>query len=286
MVCDSRWGRGLAAPSAPYRWKEDCDAKDRNDRSTSWKALYSGFAAGSASFSWSRQYHRQHFRNSDRPHGCGRSRSNGRCLQHRNRHPEFDSDQCPGLYSFPALAAGHYEVRIRATGFQEYRQTGLVLDVNTAQRVDAALVVGGVSQEVNVTATSVLVETSNTQMGEVIGGSKMTTLPLNGRSYTDLLALQPGVAPASSGEGSGYYVSGNLNPGSISVSGQREAANGFMVNGGSAEEKLYNAAAIIPDLDSIAEFRILTNHADAEYGNYSGGTDQRTHQVRHKPISL
>jgi hypothetical protein len=190
-----------------------------------------------------------------------------------------------GFYSFPALAAGHYEVRIRATGFQEYRQTGLVLDVNTAQRVDAALVVGGVSQEVNVTATSVLVETSNTQMGEVIGGSKMTTLPLNGRSYTDLLALQPGVAPASSGEGSGYYVSGNLNPGSISVSGQREAANGFMVNGGSAEEKLYNAAAIIPDLDSIAEFRILTNNADAEYGNYSGGTDQRTHQVRHKPIS-
>jgi hypothetical protein len=176
-----------------------------------------------------------------------------------------------GFYSFPALPAGKYEVSIKAPGFQEYRETGLVLDVNTALRIDAAMKVGAVNQEVSVTATAVHVETSNTQMGEVIGTTKMTTLPLNGRSYTDLLALQPGVAPTSSGEGGGYGVSGNLNPGTLSVSGMREASNGFMVNGGSAEEKLYNATAIIPNLDSIAEFRILTNNADAEYGNYSGG---------------
>jgi len=176
-----------------------------------------------------------------------------------------------GFYNFPALPAGHYDVRITASGFQEYRQTGLVLDVNTAVRVDATLKVGAVSQAVEVSATAVELETSNTQMGQVIESNKMTTLPLNGRSYTDLLALQPGVAPVSSGEGGGNNVSGNLNPGQLSISGQREAANGFMVNGGSAEEKLYMAAAIIPDLDSIAEFRILTNNADAEYGFYAGG---------------
>ena len=176
-----------------------------------------------------------------------------------------------GYYSFPALPTGKYEVTIKATGFEEFRETGLVLDVNTALRVDAAMKVGSVSQEVSVSSTSVHVETTNTQMGEVIGTTKMTSLPLNGRSYTDLLALQPGVAPASSGEGSGMAVSGNLNPGGVSVSGQREAANGFIVNGGNAEERLYNNTAIIPNLDSIAEFRILTNNADAEYGNYSGG---------------
>jgi hypothetical protein len=176
-----------------------------------------------------------------------------------------------GFYSFPALPAGHYEVRIQTGGFKEYRQTGLVLDVNTALRIDATLELGPVTQEVSVSATAVHVETSNTQMGEVIGDVKMTTLPLNGRSYTDLLALQPGVAPASSGEGGGNNVSGNLNPGAVSVSGQREGSNGYMVNGGSAEEKLYNVTAIIPNLDSIAEFRILTNNSDAEYGNYSGG---------------
>ncbi len=146
-----------------------------------------------------------------------------------------------------------------------------MLDVNTALRLDAAMKVGAVTQEVSVSSTAMHVETSNTQMGEVIGTTKMTTLPLNGRSYTDLLALQPGVAPTSSGEGGGQPVSGNLNPGALSVSGQGESANGFMVNGGSAEEKLYNTSGIIPNLDSIAEFRILTNNADAEYGNYSGG---------------
>jgi hypothetical protein len=188
-----------------------------------------------------------------------------------------------GFYSFPALPAGHYDIHITATGFQEYGQTGLVLDVNTAVRVDATLKVGTATQRVEVSAATVQVETSNTQMGEVIGGTKMTSLPLNGRSYTDLLALQPGVAPVSSGEGGGNSVSGDLNPGQLSISGQRESANGFMINGGSGEEKLYMAAAIIPDLDSIAEFRILTNNADAEYGFYSGGmvnvlTKQGTNQ--------
>jgi len=188
------------------------------------------------------------------------------------------------LRTLPALPAGHYDVQIQAAGFQEYRQTGLVLDVNTALRFDATLKVGGLNQEVEVSATAVHVETSNTQMGEVIGTTKMTGLPLNGRSYTDLLALQSGVAPASSGESGAISVSGDLNPGGQSVTGQRESANGFMINGGSAEEKLYMAAGIIPNLDSIAEFRILAIDADAEYGNYSGGlvnaiTKSGTNQV-------
>ncbi|MGO8818478.1 MAG: carboxypeptidase regulatory-like domain-containing protein [Terriglobia bacterium] len=176
-----------------------------------------------------------------------------------------------GFYSFPALPTGKYEVSIRATGFEEYRQTGLVLDVDTALRVDAVMKVGAVNQEVSVSATAVHVDTSNTQMGEVITDTKMTAVPLNGRSYTDLMALQPGVAPASSGAASSNPVSGNLDPGNISISGQRESANGFMINGANAEENFYMVAGIIPNLDSIAEFRILTNNADAEYGNYSGG---------------
>ncbi len=165
-----------------------------------------------------------------------------------------------GFYSFPALPAGKYEVRIKATGFQEYRETGLVLDVNTALRIDAAMKVGAVTQEVSVSATAAHVETSNTQMGDVIGTTKMLTLPLNGRSYLDLLGLQPGVAPGGSGEGA-----------SVSISGQRETSNGFMINGGNAQDKQANGPAITPNLDSIAEFRVLTDNADAEYGNYGGG---------------
>ncbi|HEV2382555.1 MAG TPA: TonB-dependent receptor [Terriglobia bacterium] len=180
-----------------------------------------------------------------------------------------------GFYSLPALPPGHYEVQIKATGFEQYRQTALVVDVNSALRVDATLQVGAVTQEVSVSATAAHVETTNTQMGEIIGTAKMTTLPLNGRSFTDLLALQPGVVPVSSGEYGGYNgppgVSGSLNPGNLSISGQRESANGFMVNGGDDEAAIEMGAALIPNLDSIAEFRIVTNNGDAEYGNYAGG---------------
>jgi hypothetical protein len=175
-----------------------------------------------------------------------------------------------GYYSFPALAVGHYDLDVRATGFKDFKQTGLILDVNTSLTVDVPLELGPASQEVTVNAAAVQVETTNTQMGEVINEAKMTTVPLNGRSYTDLLALQPGVTPVSSGQYSSLSPSGNLNAGSLSVNGGRESANGFMVNGGNVEEGAYNGTSIIPNLDSIAEFRIITNNFDAEYGNYSG----------------
>ena len=177
-----------------------------------------------------------------------------------------------GFYSLPALPVGHYDIRIKAAGFEEYQQTGLVLDVNTALRVDATLNVGSITEQVKVSAAAVHVETASTQMGEVIGGSRMTTVPLNGRSYTDLLALQPGVVPVASGEEYSHIsVSGNLNPGNLSISGQRETSNGFMVNGGNVNEQMQMGTSIIPNLDSIAEFRILTSNGDAEYGNYAGG---------------
>jgi hypothetical protein len=176
-----------------------------------------------------------------------------------------------GVYSFPSLPVGHYELTVRASGFKDFRQTGLNLDVNTALTVDIPLELGEATQEVTVNAAAVQVETANTQMGEVISGTKMTTVPLNGRSYTDLLALQPGVVPVTSGQYGALNVSGDLNPGVLSVSGQRESANGFMVNGGDVKEGTYMGTAIVPNLDSIAEFRIITNNFDAEYGNFSGG---------------
>jgi hypothetical protein len=117
-----------------------------------------------------------------------------------------------------------------------------------------------------------VIETQSTQLGEVITGEKMTSVPLNGRSFTDLLQLQPGVSPyKGTAETAGPNVSGDLNPGNQSVNGGREASNGFMVNGGDVNDGLQNGAAIIPNLDSISEFRIITNNFDAEYGNFSGG---------------
>ena len=182
-----------------------------------------------------------------------------------------------GSYSFPNLPIGRYSIRVEAKGFSDFHETGIVLDVNTALRIDARLQVSSVAQNVEVTANAIQVDTISTQLGDVIGSKSMTSLPLNGRSYTDLLALQPGVVPESNESSNGVNSysnappSGGLNDGTLSISGARGSSNGFMVNGGNVMEQMANGTAIIPNVDSIAEFRIITNSFDAEYGHYSGG---------------
>lgn len=185
-----------------------------------------------------------------------------------------------GFYNFTALPVGRYEIEILREGFEPYKRTGLVIDVNSELRADAILSMGSQSEEVVVSDTSVHVETESTQVGEVVTGDVMTGVALNGRSFTDLMSLQPGIVPMSTqtpdsvvmaGASVAIAPSGGLNPGNQSISGQREDANGFLVNGGDVKELMNGGTLIVPDLDSISEFRILTNNFDAEYGNYSGG---------------
>jgi hypothetical protein len=184
-----------------------------------------------------------------------------------------------GSYLFPVLPAGHYELEIHHPGFKPYRQVGLSLDATTALRVDAKLELGDQRETLTVSEAGLHVETTTAQMGEAVSGTKIASVPLNGRSFTDLLALQPGIVPTSSQQPNAVVMSGvsstppsgDLDPGSLSVSGQRETANGFMVNGSDVEEGVNMGTAIVPNLDSIQELRVLTNNSDAEYGNYSGG---------------
>jgi hypothetical protein len=185
-----------------------------------------------------------------------------------------------GFYNFTALPVGRYEIEILRDGFEPYKRTGLVIDVNSQLRADITLSMGAQSEEVVVSDTSVHVETESTQVGEVVSGDVMTGVALNGRSFTDLMSLQPGIVPMSTqtpdsvvmaGASVAIAPSGGLNPGNQSISGQREDANGFLVNGGDVKELMNGGTLIVPDLDSISEFRILTNNFDAEYGNYSGG---------------
>ena len=169
--------------------------------------------------------------------------------------------------------------QIEAPGFKPLRHTGIVIDVDSKIVVDAALTIGEKTDTVTVSESARIVETVDTQMGEVITGQQMTAVPLNGRSFTDLLALQSGVVPVTSLTSdtsqdvgvSAFSPSGDLNPGTISINGQREFANSFVLNGSDVEEDVNMGAAIVPNLDSIAEFRILTSNFDAEYGEFSGG---------------
>lgn len=184
-----------------------------------------------------------------------------------------------GHYTFPLLPVGRYELNVEANGFRSYQRKDIVLDTNAALTLNTALEVGAVAQNVTVNDSTLHVETSSTQMGQVISGRQMAAVPLDGRSFTDLLSLQAGVAPASAITSStvqdvGATIlnpSGTLNPGNLSVNGQRETANFFSVNGSDVEEDVNAGTAVIPNLDAIDEFRIITSNFDAEYGEFSGG---------------
>jgi hypothetical protein len=188
-----------------------------------------------------------------------------------------------GFYAFVDLAPGYYDIEVHQTGFNAFRQTSVVLDVDSAKIINIRLNVGQVSEKVEVSTDAVQLDTASTQNGEVITAQTIVAVPLVTRSYTDLLALQPGVVATSSGLAGGQGgqfsatgftftpVSGDLNAGNVSVNGQRESSNGFLLNGTTVQEFAFSGTAIIPNLDSISEFRIVTNNFDAEYGNYAGG---------------
>jgi hypothetical protein len=184
-----------------------------------------------------------------------------------------------GFYSFQSLPVGRYDVQVDAAGFKPLRRTGVTMNVDSKVVVDASLVIGERTDAVTVSESAAHVETVDTQNGQVITGKQMTSVPLNGRSFTDLLSLQSGVAPVTSITSdtvqdvgaTALAPSGDLNPGTISINGQREFANSFVLNGSDVEEDVNMGAAIVPNLDSIAEFRILTSSFDAEYGEFSGG---------------
>ncbi len=186
-----------------------------------------------------------------------------------------------GLFSLPNVPVGHYRLTLSAPGFSECIFANLAVDAETTLRVNGALTLGAQTEVVEVRSDAgTQVDTSSATLGEAVSSSQMTALPLNGRNYTDLLAIQPGVAPASTllpssvimaGVTGGISPSGEDNPGNLSINGQRESANGFLVNGIDVQEHMNGGTSVVPDLDSIEQFRVLTSSFDPEYGNYNGG---------------
>jgi len=189
-----------------------------------------------------------------------------------------------GFYSFPDLPVGHYDATIEAAGFMSEKTSDLIIHTDASLRLDATLTVAQQKEAITVegggTAVEIQIDTVSTHLGELVTAQQMTSLPLNGRSYTDLLPIQPGVTPVSTllpnsvimaGVTGGLDPSGDLNPGNLSIDGQRESANGFMMNGIDVQEHMNGGTSIVANLDSIDEFRVLTNNFDPEYGNYNGG---------------
>jgi hypothetical protein len=181
------------------------------------------------------------------------------------------------LLRFPA--PGKYAFRVEAEGFIPAELSVTLSSEHPTDTLDIVLGVAAGSETVEVTADALTAETTSTQLGEVLDTKKIEGVPLNGRSFTDLMAVQPGIVPENTAQPGAVIMtgvastppSGDANPGNLSINGQRESSNGFRVNGSDVEEDVNMGTSIVPNLDAIDSFRVLTSNFDAEYGNSSGG---------------
>src|SRR5271166_1003543 len=173
-----------------------------------------------------------------------------------------------GDYSFPTVAVGTYTIEFEAPGFKKLTRKQVALDLNQTLTVNGMLQLGAATETVEVTSEAPLIDTSSTQLGATVDSLIATQLPLNTRDTYQLLQLQPGVMSNVGGSNSIAY--GSDQPGVVSVNGGRGRSNNFNVNGGDANDLFANLPTVQPSPDSIAEFRVLTNTFDAEYGRNSG----------------
>jgi len=173
-----------------------------------------------------------------------------------------------GDFSFVEVVPAVYDMQFELTGFKKSVQKGITVDVNQVVTLNKVLDVGAAQEVVEVTSEAQQVDTTSTQLGAVINDRSVNELPLNTRDTYQFLQLQPGVQAQLGSSGSLFF--GSDDAGSVSVNGGRTRANNFSVNGGDANDQFVNLPTVQPTPDSVAEFRVITNTFDAEYGRNSG----------------
>jgi hypothetical protein len=179
-----------------------------------------------------------------------------------------------GFYNLPLLTPGHYQVKAALEGFKSALREGVVVSVNNTSRIDLQMEVGALSEEVTVQVTAPLVETGHATMGIVIDEKKVVELPLNGRNFTQLGTLIPGVVAPPSGLGG---AAGDATPGGFgnatggfNVNGMRNQSNNFLLDGASNNDTFNTGFVLRPPPDAIQEFKIMTHSYGAEYGRNAG----------------
>ena len=175
-----------------------------------------------------------------------------------------------GAYVLLELPVGHYQLRVEAKSFQKYVQVGITLNVNVSATVPIHLVVGAEGQQVQVTADAQIIQYSVTSLGKVVLEREILDLPLDGRNFSQLGTLQPGVVPLTPGL---KQAGSSLREGqSYAVNGQRPESNNFLIDGANNFDGVDGGFVLRPPVDAITEFRILTHNATAEFGNSIGST--------------
>lgn len=173
-----------------------------------------------------------------------------------------------GVYTITGVQSGTYIVRSELTGFKSVVTNPITVETGQTARVDLRLDVGVQTETVEVVGVNPILQTENAVVGEVITGSTVVALPLNGRNFAQLPLLLPGVqthAPDT------FTTVKTGTSGRPYVNGQREQSNNFMLDGIDQNEAVDNLIAYYPSPDAVAEMRVETNNYSAEFGNVAGG---------------
>ena len=176
-----------------------------------------------------------------------------------------------GEYGFPALEPGTYNLQVTAPGYKQYDATGIVLRVSRQERVDARLSIGAVTTQVQVVGSDLgMVQTESPEVSFTITGKQITQLVLNGRNFTQLVTLTPGVISQTGQDEGETGVDGSV---AYSMNGGRTEYNNWEVDGSSLMDNGSNATLnVYPNVDAIAETEVLTSNYGAQYGRNASGT--------------
>lgn len=179
-----------------------------------------------------------------------------------------------GHFTVPLLQPGSYDVKMTLEGFRVFVRQGVTVTVESTARVDMQLTVGQIEESVTVSAEAPLVETRHAQLGVVVDQEKIVELPLNGRNFTQLGTLMPGVVapPGALGGASGDATPGGFGAvtAGFNVNGMRNQSNNFLLDGASNNDTFNTGFITRPPPDAIQEFKILTHSYNAEYGRSAG----------------
>ena len=179
-----------------------------------------------------------------------------------------------GLYTLPLLQPGNYNVKASLQGFRSQQRDGVRVTVTETARLTFQLEIGGLTETTVIVAEVSLVETSNATHGIVIDEKKVVDLPLNGRNFTQLGTLIPGVVapPGGLGGQSGDATPGGFGnaTGGFNVNGMRNQSNNFLMDGATNNDTFNTGFVLRPPPDAIEEFRIFTHDFTAEYGRNAG----------------
>ena len=176
-----------------------------------------------------------------------------------------------GEYNESALPSGSYNVIVTANGFKKYQAKGVVLDVAQKARVDVSLEIGAATIEVMVEGANVAqVETQSSELAGTITGKELTQLQLNGRNFTSLVTLVPGVSNQTGMDEPSVGINGSV---AFSMNGGRTEYNNWELDGGDNMDNGSNGTLnVYPSLDAIEEFKVLTSNYGAQYGRNGSGT--------------